>query len=85
VARAVLGPAAGWDDQTELLAAAVDWLGHIDYLLHKAHFKGGGDPPQPVPRPGVDPGGNGQVDEGDGLPTTLEAAAAWFRATREQP
>jgi hypothetical protein len=65
------------------LAATVDRLGQIGYLLHRAHFKGGTEP-TPVPRPGDDPDSNGQVGEGDGLPTTLEEAAAFFRATREQ-
>ena len=52
LARAVLGPAAGWGDTEELLAAAVDWLGHIDYLLSAApHFKGTRKPPALVPRP----------------------------------
>jgi hypothetical protein len=84
VARAINGPAADWDDRTELLAAAVDRLGQIGYLLHRAHFKGGTEP-TPVPRPGDEPVSNGQVDgEGDGLPATLEEAAAFFRATREQ-
>jgi hypothetical protein len=50
----VLGPASGWGDREELLAAAVDWLGHIDYLLRAAHFKGHAEPPTPVPRPGRD-------------------------------
>lgn len=46
------GGRGGWDVRTELAAAAVDGLSHIDYLLHRAHFKGGGDPPKPIPRPG---------------------------------
>lgn len=79
-----MGPgAADWDDQTELLAATVDWLGHIDYLLQKAHFKGSPKPPPPVPRPGADPAVDDPVDEGDELPATLEDAAAYFRAQRD--
>jgi len=35
-----------------LLATAVDWLGHIDFLLRRAHFKGSAEPPKPIPRPG---------------------------------
>jgi hypothetical protein len=80
----VLGAVADWDDQTELLAAVVDRLGQTNYLLHRAHFKGG-EPPKPVPRPGVDPpeetdGGLG----GGGLPATLEEAAAFFRTARQE-
>jgi hypothetical protein len=30
----------------------VDWLGHIDFLLRRAHFKGSAEPPKPIPRPG---------------------------------
>lgn len=72
------GSAAGWDDRTELLAVTVDRLGHIDYLLQRAHFKGSSDPPPLVPRPGDTP--NGKVGE---LPETLEEAAAFFRANQE--
>jgi len=62
----------------------VDVLGHIDYLLQKAHFKGSPDPPRPVPRPGVELDDDGEGGEGDGLPTTLEEAAAYFRAQRNE-
>jgi hypothetical protein len=58
-----------------LLAATVDWLGHIGYLLHQAHFKGGGDPPKPVPRPGQDTDGDGVVS---GRPTGSEIRAMVF-------
>ena len=76
-----MGAEATWDDRTELLAAVVDRLGQIDYLLRRAHFKGDADPPPLVPRPGDTPDsdGNGKVDD-DGLPATLEEAAAYFRA-----
>jgi hypothetical protein len=66
------------------LAAVVDRLGQTNYLLHRAHFKGG-ESPKPVPRPGVDPpeDGDGEVED-DGLPATLEEAAAFFRAARQE-
>jgi hypothetical protein len=54
VAQAVLGPAASWGDQEELLAAIVDVLGYINYLLGRAHFpkQAPAKPPKPIPRPG---------------------------------
>lgn len=38
-----------------------DWLGHIDYLLRRAHFKGNAEPPKPIPRPGNDGEGESVV------------------------
>ena len=54
VARAVLGPAASWNDNEELLAALVDAVGQTNYLLGRAHFpkQAPAKPPKPVPRPG---------------------------------
>ena len=52
------GDRADWGDQEELLARAVDRLGEVVWLLHKAWFK----PPHPEPVPVDRPGDGGRPD-----------------------
>jgi hypothetical protein len=71
VARAEHSPP--WGDTEELLAAAVDRLGEVAYLLRKAHFKGDPQPPAPVPRPGD-----------GGQPTVVELAEPPRMSSKEE-
>jgi hypothetical protein len=75
----LLGPAAGWGDREELLAAIVDALGQTNYLLGRAHFpkQSPSKPPKPVPRPGD----NGtQADDSGDPPVTAEELAEFLKS-----
>ncbi len=81
--RAVLGEAAGWGDQEELLAAIVDALGQTNYLLGRAHFpkQAPSKPPKPVPRPDQ----NGAADDDEDEPMSPEELAEALAEFRKSP
>jgi hypothetical protein len=51
----VQGEAFGWGYTEELLAAMVDRLGEVSYLVRSAWFKGKHEVPKSVRRPGIQP------------------------------